>query len=71
MIKNIPLKMAVFESGLGVKEIGEKMGRTYTWISKVIHGHVEAKKRDQRKLARVLGTKVTIIFPELGENNGM
>lgn len=62
---NIPLKTAVWTSGQTAHSISKQMDRPDSWLSKIIHGGVKKiKKSDRSRLAKILGVKELVIFPD-------
>ncbi len=60
---NIPLKTAIFKSGLKQTQIVEKMHKSNAWLSKVIHGGVCKITQPQReRLAEILEVDGKDIF---------
>jgi transcriptional regulator with XRE-family HTH domain len=63
MVKNLPLKMAILESGLTQIEVAKAADMHESRLSHIINGHREANDIERRALARVLKRKVGQLFP--------
>jgi hypothetical protein len=61
----VELRRAILESGLPAWKIGHLADLTPTVLSHICTGRREARPAEAARLARVLGTKVGVLFPDL------
>jgi transcriptional regulator with XRE-family HTH domain len=61
--KNIPLKIAIVQSGLSQADVAEAVDMHDTKLSMIVNGRREPSDAEQKALARVLKRKASQLFP--------
>lgn len=59
---NIPLKVAIVQSGRSQNEIAAAAHMSSWRLSKIINGHAKVTPAERRRLARVLRRRVSEVF---------
>ena len=60
---NWPLKLAIWQSGLTQIRIARQIGRSDSWLSRLVSGLGGASPEDRGALAEALGKPVQELFP--------
>jgi transcriptional regulator with XRE-family HTH domain len=63
MMLNMPLKLALVESGKKQEQIADLAKIHNTRLSQIVHQKVTASESEQLRLAGVLGRPVRALFP--------
>jgi len=61
---NIPMKQAIIGSGHSSQSIAQMLGRSKSWLSKVVHGRQKPSEKQTEKLASILNIKKSMIYPD-------
>ena len=56
------LKVEIVKSGIPQHEVARRIGRTETWLSRLVHGRVDPTPQDRSKLSEVLGQSEVELF---------
>lgn len=63
MPMNLPLKIAILESGLSQLEVAKAADMHESRMSHLVNGHREPSDAERKALARILKRKVSDLFP--------
>jgi len=64
MPKNLPLKIAIIESGLSQVDVAEAIDMDGTKLSMIVNGRREPSDAERKAIARVLKRKPADLFRE-------
>ena len=66
---NLILDRLITSKGWSKQDLANKVGCSRSYISQVVHGHIEAPLTLKLKIAEVLDKDTRIIFPEEKNDN--
>jgi len=61
-MKNLPLKIAIVESGRSQLEVAKLADMHASWLSLIVNGHREPSEAERKALARILKRKPAELF---------
>ena len=64
MAMNLPLKIAIVESGRSQLELAKATDMHESRLSHIVNGHRDPSDAERKALARVLRRKIADLFPE-------
>jgi len=58
----VMLKVELFRRGISQRDLAHAIGTTPARVSRMLHGHQQARARDRRRIAKFLGVREDQIF---------